>query len=309
MDAIFILRQRQEKMLEGNKIMYTAFIDLEKAYDRVPREVLYWCLRKRGVTEKMVRVIQSLYHGGQTIVQCSAGDTDPIPVAVGLHQGSALSPLLFAIVMDTISATVREGVPDELLYADDIAISADSVDKLQEKFRKWQVELESKGLKVNTRKTEVLVSAKGEGHRAVIKDRHNQEIKQVEKFCYLGTTISETGGSREEVKMRVNRAWGKWRETSGVMCDKRMTVKLKVKIYKSVIRPVLLYGMEALALRRSEERLLESTEMRMLRWICGVSLLEHRTNEDIRKFTKTANISEKAREARLRWMGHVMRRE
>ena len=93
------------------------------------------------------------------------------------------------------------------------------------------------------------------------------------------------------------------------MCDKRMTVKLKVKIYKSVIRPVLLYGMEALALRRSEERLLESTEMRMLRWICGVSLLEHRTNEDIRKFTKTANISEKAREARLRWMGHVMRRE
>ena len=61
---------------------------------------------------------------------------------------------------------------------------------------------------MNTRKTEVLVSAKGEGNRAVIKNRQNQEIKQVEKFCYLGTTISETGGSREEVQMRVNRAWG-----------------------------------------------------------------------------------------------------
>ena len=56
---------------------------------------------------------------GQTIVQCSAGDTDPIPMTVGLHQGSALSPLLFAIVMDTISFAVREGVPDELLYADE----------------------------------------------------------------------------------------------------------------------------------------------------------------------------------------------
>ena len=93
----------------------------------------------------MVRIIQSLYHGGQTIVECSAGDSDPIPVAVGLHQGSALSPFLFAIVMDTISIRAREGVPDELLYADDIAISADSEDKLQEKIGKWQAELESKG--------------------------------------------------------------------------------------------------------------------------------------------------------------------
>ena len=55
----------------------------------------------------------------------------------------------------------------------------------------------------------MLVSAKGEGNRAVIEDRHNQEIKQLEKLCYLGTTISETEGSSEEVKMRVNRAWGK----------------------------------------------------------------------------------------------------
>ena len=61
---------------------------------------------------------------------------------------------------------------------------------------------------MNIRKTEVLVSAKGERNRAVIKDRHNQEIKPVEKFCYLGTVISEPGGSRDEVKMRLNSAWG-----------------------------------------------------------------------------------------------------
>ena len=308
-DAIFILRQMQEKMLEGSKVMYTAFVDLEKTCNRVPREILYWCLRKRGVTEKMIKVIRSLYEGGHTIVQCSAGNSEPFPVTVGLHQGSALSPFLFAVVMDTISSNVRVGVPDELLYADDIAISANSEEELQDKFRKWQDELESKGLKVNSRKTEVLVSAKGSGNRGEIRDQYNQEIKQVGKFCYLGTVINECGGSREEVKSRVNKAWAKWRETSGIVCDKRMSVKLKVKIYTSVIRPVLLYGMEALALKRSEERLLDSTEMRMLRWICGVSLHEHRTNDDIRKFAKVRNIKDKAREARLRWLGHIMRRE
>ena len=76
-------KDRRIKILEGTGTMYTAFVDLEKAYDRVPREVLYWCLRKRGVSEKMVssddRATCSLYEGGETIVQCSAGGTEPFP--------------------------------------------------------------------------------------------------------------------------------------------------------------------------------------------------------------------------------------
>ena len=60
-DSIFMLRQRQGKIFEGNGTMYTAFVDLEKAHDQVPREVLYRCLGKRGVSEKLVRVVKSLY--------------------------------------------------------------------------------------------------------------------------------------------------------------------------------------------------------------------------------------------------------
>ncbi|KAK3518990.1 hypothetical protein QTP70_016195 [Hemibagrus guttatus] len=70
--------------------------DLEKAYDRVPREELWYCMRKSGVAEKYVRVVQDMYERSRTVVRCAVGQTEEFKVEVGLHQGSALSPFLFA---------------------------------------------------------------------------------------------------------------------------------------------------------------------------------------------------------------------
>ncbi|KAK3544656.1 hypothetical protein QTP86_025603, partial [Hemibagrus guttatus] len=77
--------------------------NLEKAYDRVPREELWYCMRKSGVAEKYVRVVQDMYERSRTVVRCAVGQTEEFKVEVGLHQGSALSPFLFAIVMDQLS--------------------------------------------------------------------------------------------------------------------------------------------------------------------------------------------------------------
>ena len=74
-DPIFILRQVQEKILEGNRKRYWTFVDLEKAFDRVPREVLYWSLRRKGISEKLVRVISSMYDGAMTTVRSGQGKT------------------------------------------------------------------------------------------------------------------------------------------------------------------------------------------------------------------------------------------
>ena len=229
-DAIFIMRQMQEKCLEGNNRLFTAFVDLEKAYDRIPREVIIWALRKRGITEKVVRVVQSLYHECITSVQCGEGTSDPFPVEVGLHQGSALSPFLFAMIMDTISADTREGVPLELLFADDLAVSAASEEGLQERVWTWQEELEKKGMKMNCRKTEVMVTAKEDGMALEVKARSGVVIKQVKNFSYLGSVIESGGGCREEVQARIKKAWNKWREVIGVVCDKRMPIYLRSKI-------------------------------------------------------------------------------
>ncbi|KAK3537706.1 hypothetical protein QTP70_017827, partial [Hemibagrus guttatus] len=100
--------------------------NLEKAYDRVPREELWYCMRKSGVAEKYVRVVQDMYGRSRTVVRCAVGQTEEFKVEVGLHQGSALSPFLFAMVMDQLSEEVRQESPWTMMFADDIVICSES---------------------------------------------------------------------------------------------------------------------------------------------------------------------------------------
>ena len=306
-DAIFIVRQLQEKRLEGNQNLYCAFVDLEKAYDRVPREVVFWCLRKRKIPEKLVRLVEMMYQRTRTKVLTSVGETETFEVSVGLHQGSALSPFLFVIVLDVLSEAIRNEELWELMYADDLVITAESEEVLQRRIIAWQESLERGGLKVNVNKTEAMVSNKEGGDRIAIQDGRGLNIKQVSTFKYLGSALSEKGGCESEVDIRIKAAWVKWREVAGVVCDRRMPAKLKIKVYSTVVRPVLVYGSETWALRRKEEEKLERTEMRMLRWIMGISLFERLENDEIRRRAGIVKITEVIREARLRWYGHVLR--
>ncbi|XP_064111476.1 uncharacterized protein LOC135218967 [Macrobrachium nipponense] len=99
---------------------------------------------------------------------------------------------------------------------------------------------------------------------------------------------------------------GKWRKVGGVVCDKKMPIKLKIMIYGTVIRPVVMDGSETWALKGKEEVKLERTEMRMLRWIMGMSLLERVENDEIRSRAGLVKMTQVIRESRLRWYGHVL---
>jgi len=156
-DAIFIARQMQEKYRAKKKDLYFAFIDLEKAFDRVPRDVLHWALSKAGVEEWLIKAIMVMYNKCSTSVKVGEGLSEPFEVKVGVHQGSVLSPLLFVIVMDVIAKELGGVLPWELMYADDLLLMADSEDEIREKVRRWKDGLENKGLKVNVSKTKLLV--------------------------------------------------------------------------------------------------------------------------------------------------------
>jgi hypothetical protein len=199
--------------------------------------------------------------------------------------------------MDAVSEFVRREVPWDMLYVDDLIVAEDSAMNLQTRFLGWQKALESKGLKINAIKTETMVCSKID-EPLVIKDSKGNDLEQVVTFKYLGSVVTAKGGCEEDVKHRIKAAWQKWKELSGVVCDKRMPVWIKGKVYKTMIRPVMIYGAEAWTLRRKEE-LLERTEMRMLRWILGISLKDRKRNVDIHRAVGVASITDKAREARL----------
>ena len=79
-----------------------AFVDLEKAFDRVPRKVIWWALRKLGVDEWIVQLVQGMYSNARSRVRVGEGYSEEFEVKVGVHQGSVLSPLLFIIVLEAL---------------------------------------------------------------------------------------------------------------------------------------------------------------------------------------------------------------
>ncbi|KAK3514119.1 hypothetical protein QTP70_005119 [Hemibagrus guttatus] len=166
-DAIFALRILMEKYRDGKRELHCVFVDLEKAYDRVPREELWYCMRKSGVAEKYVRVVQDMYERSRTVVRCAVGQTEEFKVEVGLHQGLALSPFLFAMVMDQLSEEVRQESPWTMMFADDIVICSESREQVEENMERWRFALERGGMKVSHSKTEYMCVNEREGSGTV----------------------------------------------------------------------------------------------------------------------------------------------
>ena len=82
--AIFIVCQLQ-KHLTANKPLYMAFVDLEKAFDRVPQDIIWWAMRKLGVDERLVRLVQSMYKDVRSRVRVGDGYSKKFGVGVGVH--------------------------------------------------------------------------------------------------------------------------------------------------------------------------------------------------------------------------------
>jgi len=165
-DAIFTVRQMQENFRVKGKKVYFGFVDLEKAFDRVSREVIRWAMRNLGVEEWLASAVISMYTGAKTVVRTvygsssssSSSSSSGFEAKVGVHQGSALSPLLFVIVMEAISREFRLALPWELLYADDLVVIAETEEDLIKRLNEWEDNVENRGMRVNMNKTKVVIS-------------------------------------------------------------------------------------------------------------------------------------------------------
>ncbi|KAK3508105.1 hypothetical protein QTP70_014276 [Hemibagrus guttatus] len=220
------------------------------------------CGTKSGVAEKYVRVVQDMYERSRTVVRCAVGQTEEFKVDVGLHQGSALSPFLFAMVMDQLSEEVRQESPCTIMLADDIVICSESREQVEVNLERWKFALERRGMKVSRSKTEYMCVNEREGSGTV--RLQGEEVKKVQEFKYLGSTVQSNGECGKEVKKRVQAGWNGCRKVSGVLCDRTISARIKGKVYRTVVRPAMLYGLETVSLRKRQESELEVAELKML---------------------------------------------
>ncbi|XP_042890365.1 uncharacterized protein LOC122265229 [Penaeus japonicus] len=157
------------KILAGDRIpdewrkstlmpIYKTKVDVQdcgsyQAYDRVPREELWHCMRESSIPEVYVRVVQDIYNECMTAVRSVVGTTEGYNMEVGLHQGSALSPFLFAVIMDKLTDGLRRAAPRSMMFADDTVLRSER-GEVEKDLKRWRHALEKRGIKISSRKTE-----------------------------------------------------------------------------------------------------------------------------------------------------------
>ena len=131
-DAIFVVCHLQKKYIVTNKLLYFAFIHLEKTFDSVPRKVLWWASRSFWVEEWAVRIIQGMYSNALSLVRVNGQYSEKFGVGIGVHQGP-----VFSVGLEALLRELRTGVLWELLYADDLVLIANTQEECISKLKAW----------------------------------------------------------------------------------------------------------------------------------------------------------------------------
>ena len=190
------------------------------------------------------------------------------------------------MIMDALARGIKDLSPWCMLYADDIVLCATRREVVENKLEERRKAMEDRGLKSNRRNT-VYLRFNGygnlDGNSDVKLQGHN--LERVNTFKYLGATLAENGDLDAEMTHIILSGWKHWKRVSGILCDRRIRLRVKGKVYKTVVRPTMMYGAEMWAVKKAHKKKLDVAEI-MLRWMSGVTKLDRIRNERIRGTTK-----------------------
>jgi hypothetical protein len=134
------------------------------------------------------------------------------------------------------------------------------------------------------------------------------QLECVGKFCYLGDVVGAGGGAEDASRARVRSAWAKFRELAPILTSRGASLKIKGKVYKACVQRVLVYGSETWPMKTEDMNRLERTERMMVRWMCGVSLRDRRSSDELNERLGIEGVAKVVRCGRLRWFGHLERK-
>ena len=317
-EAIATMRLLTERSLEYNNDICIAFIDFEKAFDRVDWIKLLKELKKIGVDWKDRRLIASLYMNQTALVRTNSGVSAPSVIGRGVRQGCLLSPALFnvfaeAMVRDALTS-IEEGVKvggrciQAVRFADDQAMVASSQQGLQVIMNSLNAVVERYGMRINIKKTKVMRSNKTNGDPLTIMLGGSQ-LEEVKNFRYLGSLLTADGSCEKEIRTRIamaKAAFGKHR----MILTRSMNLELRKRLVKILVWSVMLYGSEVWTLRKTDIRHLEAAEMWFWRRMEKIIWTDKVTNEAVlRRIGEERSLISTIYRRQKKWLGHTLRHE
>ena len=317
-NAIFLLRMLSERAIEMQKDLYLCFIDYEKAFDTVRHQELLRMLERLGVDEKDMRIIRNLYYQQKAAVKVGNELTEFVDIKRGVRQGCVLSPELFALYGEIILRAIEtmDGFSlggrniNNVRYADDTVLVADSVEKLQDLVNTVNVASEEKGLRINRGKTECMVVSKRNESPDCLVTLQQEPVKKVEQFQYLGSVLTSDARCTTEIKRRIGIAKTAFRKMKNLLTNSRLSLQTRVRAIKTYVWSTLLYGCEAWTVSKAMEQRLEAVEMWCWRRMLRISWTERRSNTNIlESIGSRRELLALVRKRQMSFFGHVMRAE
>ena len=315
-DHIATMRIIIEQSLEWQTPLYTVFVDFQKAFDSVDRDVIWRLMYHYGFPPKFVTIIQQMYKDATCQVIHDGKLTEPFSVKTGVRQGCLLSPTIFLMVVDWVmrqsTADRRTGIQwtfnkqlEDLDFADDISLLSHKHQDAQEKLCRVAAEAEKTGLQINIGKTEVM---RVNNRKQDPVQLHQENIKEVDKFVYLGSVVSKDGGTDEDIKSRINKARHAFNTLRQIWRSKALSIHNKIRIFNTNVKSVLLYGSETWRVTKTNTHKLQTFTNRCLRNILNIRWPEVVSNEELWNMSKQAPLETEIKKRKWGWIGHTLRK-
>ena len=319
-EGIFSLRMLVEKHIEMQRDIYACFIDYSKAFDTVNHAKLIECLQNcTDIDGNDIAVITNLYWHQITQIRIQDTVSDPLKIKRGVRQGCVLSPCLFNLYTEIIFREVAEmpglrvggRIINNIRYADDTVLLAESENDLQTLVDIIKTKSENYGLLMNVKKTKTMVFSKKETVPSVNITINNNMVEQVKSFTYLGQLVTEDGRCEKEVRRRIGIAKSAFAKYNSILTSRQISFATRIRFAQCYIWSTLLYGCETWTLTKPLERHIAAFELWLYRRMARIPWTDKITNREvlIRVGKGKTELLRRLKRQRMTYYGHIRRHD
>lgn len=315
-EALFSIQVLIQRCRDVNTDVFMCFVDLEKAFDKVQHDKMVDILKTTSIDDKDLHFIANLYWRQTANLKMDNDFTEDIAIKRGVRQGCILSPLLFNLYSEAIfkeacldspeGIKVNGIVMNNIRYADDTVLMANSIEDLQSVLDRVVHSCEQFGLKLNITKTKFMIVSKRNINTQLWIGQNR--VERTEKIVYLGQLLSDDWDHSKEIKRRIEIARNTFIRMKKILCGRDLSLTLRMRMVRCYVFSVLLYGVESWTLTENTMKKLEAFELWTYRRMLRISWIDHVTNVEVMKrMGKDKEVINTVKTRKLSYFGHVMR--